>query len=164
MFYRSPEGGRYYIGTPFLYNGTNYTKYGATHDKFMELGFTIVNPQQRPNDKYYIVSGPDLGGYYSSTPRDLAQLKVYGIADAKRQAFERLRGTDWYVIRLLELGTTDPVASLIPTDVTFYRAAIRAYSNQLCDLIYNAQTLDELIEIESNTQWPELNESIAQYS
>ena len=164
MFYRSPEGGRYTIGTPFSYNGTDYTMYGATHDKFMELGFTIVTVGQRPNDKYYIVSGPDLGGNYSSTPRDLDQLKVSGIADAKRQAFQRLQGTDWYIIRLLELGTTDPVAALIPTDVSFYRAATRSYSNQLCAQIYDAQTLDELIEIESNAQWPELNESIAQYS
>ena len=64
---------RYYIGTPFDYNERQYTKAGATHDKFIELGFTQVIIQQRPDDRFYIVSGPNAAGEYDSTPRDLKQ-------------------------------------------------------------------------------------------
>ena len=35
---------RYYIGTPFDYNERQYTKAGATHDKFIELGLHAGDP------------------------------------------------------------------------------------------------------------------------
>jgi hypothetical protein len=65
---------RYYVGTPFDYNERQYTKAGATHDKFIELGFTQVIIQQRPDDRFYIVSGPDNEGKYTSTPRELEDI------------------------------------------------------------------------------------------
>ena len=76
MFYLSSEGDRYYLGRAFNYGDSQYSPAGATAETFAELGFTPVVIQQRPDDAYYIVSGPDATGAYSSTPRDLDQLKA----------------------------------------------------------------------------------------
>ena len=76
MFYLDSNNNRYYLGKSFKYGNTNYSTSSATHAKFMELGFTQVIVQQRPDDKYYIVSGPNNTGAYNSTPRDLAELKL----------------------------------------------------------------------------------------
>ena len=43
---------RYTIGRPFEYNGTQYTKTGASHATFISLGFTQVIPQARPDGEY----------------------------------------------------------------------------------------------------------------
>ena len=142
MFYLDPNTNkRYRIGTPFTYNNTAYTKAGATHFKFMELGFTQVIVQQRPDDSYYIVSGPDDTGAYSSTPRDLAELKFNFKLDQKRQANQTLRQTDWYVIRSTELGV---VAAAVPVSISAFRAAYRAASDARCIEIDACTTVQEL--------------------
>ena len=53
-------------------------------------------------------------GTYSATPRDLADLKTQYKLETKQQAFRLIQGTDWYVIRLLELGAA---AAAVPTNV-----------------------------------------------
>ena len=141
MFYTDSNNNRYRIGTPFTYNNTDYTKYGATHAKFMELGFTQVIVQQRPDDSYYIVSGPDATGAYSSTPRDLAELKLNFKLQQKRQAHQTLRQTDWYVIRSTELGV---VAAAVPVSISDFRAAYRAASDARCAEIDACTTVQEL--------------------
>ena len=100
MFYLDTQTNkRYTIGTPFTYGDKQYTKKGATHETFVALGFQQVIPQQRPDDRFYVVSGPAADGSYSSTPRDLAQLKTQYKQETKQQAFQLIQGTDWYVIR-----------------------------------------------------------------
>ena len=59
MFYKDSSNNRYYIGKPFTYNGTSYTKHGATHANFIALGFTQVIVAARPDDRFYVVTGPD---------------------------------------------------------------------------------------------------------
>ena len=172
MFYLDPNTQqRYRIGTPFEYNGVYYTMQGATHAKFIELGFTQVIPQQRPDSRYYIVSGPDATGAYTSTPRPASELKTNFTLEQKRLAHQILRRTDWYVIRLLELGA---VSAPVPEVITTYRAAVRAASDARCAQINAAadtaslETLikapAELYDIETGTYsvnpaalqaWPE---------
>ena len=171
MFYTDSSNNRYRIGKPFTYEGYYYGTALATHAKFMELGFTQVIVQQRPDDKYYIVVGPDNTGAYSSTPRDLAELKLYFKVQQKRQAHQILRQTDWYVIRSTELGV---VAAAVPVALSDFRAAYRAASDARCAQIdacttvqeletlmkAPAQLYDELTETYSVnpaalTQWPE---------
>ena len=171
MFYIDSNGKRYTIGRPFTYNNTDYTRYGATHEKFIELGFTQVIPQQRPDDKYYIVSGPDNTGAYTSTPRSVSELKTNFALEQKRLAHNLIRRTDWYVIRLLELGA---VQAPVPTVVTTYRAAVRSVADARCAQINAAadtatlETLmkapEELYDAETETfsvnpaalqKWPE---------
>ena len=142
MFYLDPQTNkRYRISTPFTYNERNYTKAGATHEKFIELGFTQVVIQPRPDDRFYIVSGPDNTGAYSSTPRDLDQLKTNFIDQDRQTARQLLSDTDWYIIRLLE------VQSALPAGISTKRADIRAAQNTREQEINAATTVDELKQL-----------------
>ena len=172
MFYLDPNTNkRYRIGTPFEYNGIGYGTLSATHDTFMSLGFTQVIVQQRPDSQYYVVSGPDSTGAYSSTPRNLADLKLNFKLQQKRTAHQTLRNTDWYVIRSMELGV---VAAAVPVSISDFRTAYRAAADARCAEIDACTTVEELetlmkapaelynIETETYsvnpaamTQWPE---------
>ena len=137
MFYTDSALKRYYIGKPFEYDGNRYTVAGATHATFMSLGFTQVIPQQRPDSQFYVVSGPDAAGAYSSTPRDLDQLKLNFILRQKQEARSLLSPSDWYVLRAVE-GTPVPAA------YTTYRDSIRTTSDLRCDQINGAASVEEL--------------------
>jgi hypothetical protein len=132
---------RYRIGTPFTYNGIQYTKAGATHAKFISLGFVQVIVQQRPDDRFYVVSGPAADGSYSATERDLAELKTQYIRETKRMAFQMLKATDWYVVRMMELGYNE---SPVPVDVTTFRAAVRSVSDVRCGQIEGMTSVSDL--------------------
>ena len=84
MFYKDSNGNRYTIGRPFTYNNNYYTKAGATHETFISLGFTQVIVAGRPDDQYYVVTGPNIDGQYTSTPRDLDMLKLAQIKKQKQ--------------------------------------------------------------------------------
>ena len=163
MFYLdSQTNTRYRIGTPFTYNGKQYTKAGATHETFMSLGFTQVIIQQRPDDRFYVVSGPDNTGAYTATERDLAELKTQYKLETKQTAFRMISGTDWYVIRLLELGTT---TASVPGEISTYRAAVRTASDARCaeiDACNDVAALEALINAEE-TQFPEAPETGVYY-
>ena len=142
MFYLdSQTGKRYRLGVPFTYADRHYTRTGATHDKFIELGFTQVVVGPRPDDRFYIVSGPDDTGAYIATPRDLNDLKAHFIQEDKQTARQLLSETDWYIIRLLETQTPAPAA--VGTD----RADIRAAQNVREDEINYTTTVEELKQL-----------------
>ena len=141
MFYTDSSNNRYRIGNPFTYEGYYYGTALSTHAKFMELGFTQVIVQQRPDDSYYTVSGPDATGAYSSTPRNLAELKTSFKLQQKRTAHQTLRQSDWYVIRSMELGV---VAAAVPVALSDFRDAYRAASDARCAEIDACTTVQEL--------------------
>ena len=142
MFYLDPNTNkRYRIGTPFEYENYYYGTALATHAKFMELGFNQVIVQQRPDSTYYVVSGPDSAGAYSSTPRNLSELKLNFKAQQKQHAHSTLRQTDWYVIRSTELGV---VAAAVPTAISDFRTAYRAAADARCTEIDSCTTVEEL--------------------
>ena len=142
MFYLDTQTNtRYYLGRAFSYGNKNYLPSGATAEVFESLGFTKVVIQQRPDDRFYIVSGPDSTGAYSSTPRDLVELKTEYIRQAKTTAFQLLEGTDWYIVRQMELGYSE---APVPVDVTTFRAAVRAAATSRCNAIYATTTVEEL--------------------
>ena len=144
MFYVSPEGGRYYLGRAFDYNGLQYTKAGATHDTFIGLGFTQVVPQQRPDDRFYIVSGPNNAGEYSSTPRDLKQLKASFSAEQLNTANGILQRSDFVFIRLAEEGAgTVTVPAALPTQ----RDEVRAVCKGNVKLITDCKSVAKLEEL-----------------
>ena len=143
MFYKDSSNNRYYIGTPFTYNGYYYGKALATAAKFVELGFTLVTVAARPDDRFYIVSGPGNDGTYTSTDRDLAALKTTFKAETKLRAHQLLKGTDWYVLRFIDGGFTD-ADSQIPGDVRTYRSGIRTASGTRCDEIDAVTTVAAL--------------------
>ena len=129
MFYLSPEGTRHTVGKPFTYNGYYYGTALATPAKFTELGFTQVVVGPRPDDKFYVVSGPDNAGQYSSTPRDLTQLKNDFVRQVKTTAYNFLKATDWYIVRQQELGYSE---APVPASVTAFRASIRSAVDAHC--------------------------------
>ena len=142
MFYKVSDGNRYYIGRPFFYNNTHYTKAGATHETFMSLGFTqVVVAQRRPDDHYYVVTGPDLDGQYTSTPRDLDKLKKNQVTKEKQTARSLLNQTDWMVVRAMDVGVA---VAAVPADVSNFRSAIRGVCDARCNAIGSVATVEEL--------------------
>jgi len=107
----------------------------------MSLGFTQVLVAPRPDSRFYTIVGPDSTGQYSTTPRDLATLKTSFKTEQKRNTHQVLRGTDWYVVRLAELGVS---SGAIPTDVTTFRTAYRTAAGTRCDEIDACTTVQEL--------------------
>lgn len=138
MFYLSPEGDRYYPGRAFSYGDYQYSAGAAKHDKFIELGFTAVTIQPRPDDRYFTVVGPDNTGAYTATPRDLDQLKLSLIMQQKQTARKMLAPSDWYIIRTAETGT---LADQLWLD---YRAAVRIQADARCAQIAAVTTVAEL--------------------
>ena len=129
---------KYYEGRAFTYNNRQYTRAGATSAKFTELGFNGVIVGARPDDRFYIVSGPDLTGAYSTTARDLDDLKENFVREQKLNARRILAITDWLVVRLAENGNALPAA------VETFRDNVRTVSDDNCTLIYAAADIAAL--------------------
>ena len=145
------EGRRYYVGVPFTYNEINYTRAGATDETFTALGFTQVNIQPRPDDRYYIInSDPKDDGSWDATPRDIEQLKEAEVQQVNTTEGSLLGSTDWYYIRNLETGKA------IPDHITERRAAIRAVADQRVALIDKVTTIEELQQLQL-PEWPNDN-------
>ena len=141
---------RYTENRAFSYGDINYTRQGATSETFTSLGFTPVYVQQRPSDKYYIVSGPNADGSYNATPRDLDQLKESLIDESRATAGQLLTPTDWYYARQAELG--DP--GRVPAEVADFRAAVRVVHEGRKTAINACADVDELQALELPA-WPE---------
>ena len=151
MFYLDTNTNkRYTIGRPFEYNGVTYTKVGASHDTFISLGFTQVIPAPRPDARFYVVSGPAADGSYSSTERDLNQLKLNFILEQKNMARQMMSGSDWYILRRLEMGLDSNAA--VPAAITSFRADMRQAADNRCSQINSCPdvaTLEALMKAPS---------------
>ena len=141
MFYKDSDGNRYRIGKPFTYQGYYYGTALATYDQFMELGFTQVIVAPRPDSTYYVVTGPDLDGQYTATPRNLDKLKENQVKKEKQIANEILSPTDWMVIRAMDVGVA---VAAVPDNVSNFRSAIRGVCDARCNAIGSAVTVEEL--------------------
>ena len=140
MFYLDPQTNtRYQLNRPFTYNSIQYTRAGATHETFQSLGFTQVVVGARPDDRFYIVSGPDNAGQYSATPRDVVQLKASYIIEAKRQAYQILSRTDWMIIKGIEVQTF-----AVSPEVSVFRQTVRNLSDVRCNMITATTNVEEL--------------------
>jgi hypothetical protein len=161
MFYLDSNNNKYYIGKPFSYNNINYSRYGATHEVFIGLGFTQVVIAPRPDDRFYSVTGPGLDGQYTAEERDLTELKNRFIREVKTIAFTLLKGTDWYIVRQQELGYSE---SPVPQAVTDFRAAVRALATSRCDAIDATTSVDELKTLlEDPAEFPETPDEVTTY-
>ena len=141
MFYKDSDGNRYRIGKPFTYQGYAYGTALANHPKFMELGFTQVIVAPRPDARYYTVTGPDINGQYTSTPRNLDQLKENQVNKEKQVAKQVLSQTDWMVIRAMDVGVA---GAAVPADVSNFRSAIRGVCDARCNAIGSTVSVEEL--------------------
>ena len=130
---------RYTVGRPFTgADGTQYTKKGATPETFKALGFQEVTIDERPDDRYYIVSGPDDYGHYTATPRDHVELVASLIAQENQTANSLLASSDWMVIRQVETGTP------VPPEYLAYRHDVRNVCGQRQALEMSTHSTQEL--------------------
>ena len=120
----SKTGVRYTLGRPFSYGDINYTKQGATAETFKSLGFKEVQIQPRPDDAFYVISGPDDSGAYNATPRDHGELVEGYVRQQADTCHSLLSGSDWMVVRKDEVGKS------IPADWETYRKEVRATCDQ----------------------------------
>ena len=171
MFYTDPELKRYYIGKPFEYGGNRYTVAGATHATFMSLGFKQVIPQARPDGAYYIVSGPDATGQYTSTPRELEDSTdpdgnvVHGLKWSKKeqswQRSEKLLGiTDWWITYQTEYDQA-PVNPETCKKMEEYRALVRFVQltrEQMIDACSDVDELKALMEAPTEIRDPDTDD------
>ena len=131
-FFIDGNGKRYSLGVAQVtINDRIYVR--PTASTYIDAGLTEVVIGTRPDDRFYIVTGPDNTGTYSSTPREIDDVTTDGettlglksqfIAKQKDSANKLLSPTDWYVTRKIEIGTEVPVA------IATFRTAVRA----VCD-------------------------------
>ena len=153
---------RYYEGRAFSYGDINYTKAGATPETFAGLGFVQVQIEARPDDRFYIVSGPDDTGAYNSTPRELNDTTdaegdtVYGLKHSYKTqqlqtARQLLTGSDWYAIREFENATP------VPTEWANYRASVRTTASTRwneVDAVTTVEELEDLVKAPEEVQDP----------
>ena len=84
-------------------------------------------------------------------------LKTQWTTKVKSQAYGLLQDTDWYVIRNAEAGAD------IPSDVSDYRSAVRAYSNYLEGQVTAVTSFPEFVTLVEGAEdtpsafssWPE---------
>ena len=129
---------RYYPGRAFVYGDMQYTTKGATPETFTSLGFVEVPIQERPDDNFYFVTGPDDSGAYTSTPRDHTELVENWVIQENQTCNQILSGSDWMVTRKEETGTP------IPDDYVTYRADVRSTCGLRQQAEMETQTTQEL--------------------
>lgn len=163
---------RYNEGRAFSYgegeDRINYTAAGATPETFASLGFVLVNIQPRPDDRFYIVSGPDDTGAYTAIPRELDDEPVIDpktgkpmVDDKGNPVIQRglksqweeqqrqtthsvLDNTDWYVTRKADIGVE------IPADIQQFRDNMRLTCGLREDQISQVTTVEQLEALVTN--------------
>lgn len=137
----------------FTKNGTQYPRnwlINASSEEKAAIGIEWLNDDRpKKNERYYRIRGRR--GDWTVEPRDLDELKAEAVAATKKHAANRLSDTDWYVIRKMDSG------AVIPEDVVEFRAATRAYSNEL-EATINATDFEGIQKIEE--EWPKSTEEI----
>ena len=129
---------RYFLARPFVYGDMQYTSKGATPETFASLGFVEVPIQERPDDQFYIVTGPDDTGAYTSVPRDHVELVENWVISENQQCNSILSGSDWMVTRKDETGTE------IPPDYVTFRAECRSTCGLWQQSLMETTTTQEL--------------------
>ena len=93
-------------------------------------------------EPYYI---DENGNQVWNIPNDLDQLKQAYIDTVKWQAWNKLRETDWVIVKCAELGLNP---SEVYPDIVNQRQQIRDWSDQKEEEINNATSVEELLQID----------------
>lgn len=139
------------LDTPFEHDGTSFPSNWlrlATPEERAAIGITEVVEQPRPDDRFYWVSGPNLDGSWTSTPKDLDGLKKTWTAQFKQTAYSMLLPSDWLIIRKQENNTD------IPADWTTYREAVRTTTALAISDMEATTDIEAFIASVSSVQWP----------
>jgi hypothetical protein len=151
----------------FTYNEVQYPENWialSTPEERQALGIQEFEEQQRPDDRFYIVT--DNGdGTYSTIAKDLEDgdeyvdlrgvtrrvqgLKSHWVAQIKDTANKMLQPTDWMVWRKFERSIEIPEAAALK------RAAILAEAARLEEAIEVCTTVEELVGVLAAQNWGE---------
>ena len=150
MRYKLPDGQKITINQPFTYDGTSYPSNwlaSATQEQKDALGMTVVQEYERPNDQFYWVTENE-NGSFTSTPKDLADLKKHWTKYFQMIAYNTLAQTDWMVIRKAERNVD------IPAETTTYRQAVITEVTRLVTAIDGCTDVPSLITVVMAQNWP----------
>ena len=150
FFYNSTSGHRHYPAKKQLeVDGRIYVN--PTAAVLADLGYEEVTVAERPDDRFYIISGPDNAGAYTSTERALEDsgsgddlvkgLRSQYLDQQKANANAALAATDWYVVREAETATA------IPAAITTFRAEVRTVCAANEALITGAADFDAFVAL-----------------
>jgi len=149
MRYKLPDGQKITINQPFTYDGTSYSSNwlaSATQEQKDALGMTVVQEYERPNDQFYWVTENE-DGLFTSTPKDLADLKKHWTEYFQMIAHNTLAQTDWMVIRKVERSVD------IPEATATYRASVITECTRLVTAIEACADVPALIEVVTTQNW-----------
>ena len=135
--YKDPE---YYVNASEQYNFAN-------NQVTKSWGTATAKPLE---DSFYTQEDSDDG--LMSSDNSVGDLKIQGlktikIEDIKKQASNLLSPTDWYVIKATEVADYS-----VPSNVTTFRANVRAKSNEMETSINGASDVDALQALFTYTQ------------
>jgi len=138
------------IDQPFTIGDTNYPPNWlreSTPEMREALGIVEITWGPRPDDRFYWVQ-ENMDGTYTTSPKDLTQLKATFTAQVDQTAYSLLLPTDWMIVRKAETNVA------VPDATTTYRAAVRAGALANRTAIANAPNVEELITAVSSLTWP----------
>jgi len=144
------NGQRLNLDQPFTIEDTNYPPNWlreSTPEMREALGIVEITWGSRPDDRFYWVQ-ENMDGTYTTSPKDLTQLKATFTAQVDQTAYSLLFPTDWMIVRKAETNVA------VPDATTTYRAAVRADALANRTAISNATTVEELITVVSSFTWP----------
>ena len=153
MFYATKQNKYIVEGTAFELDGVQYPAVWlnqATPEQKAAIGLQeVVNTNSPADDRFYWVS-ENLDGAkrtYTNTPKDLDTLKETCVQQIKNTVYTLLQPTDYIDIRNLR----DPNYKI---DWMLWRESIRQTSENTTINISRVKTVDELINIVTNIDWP----------
>lgn len=137
------------VGVPFTHNEIQYPANWlnlSTPEEKEAIGITEIAVQPRPDDRYYWVT--DNGdGTYTTTPKDLVQLKDNQTKQVNATVFSILQPTDYIDARNLRDPSYKP-------EWIVWRASVVDTGRAAKVAINACETVDDLIRLEA-TQWPQ---------
>ena len=144
------KNGSQFKDNGFKHNNVQYpANYAAQHrDEWEKLGITEVIPEPQPDPRWSVSTMDWKTGKWTSTPRDLGEVKKRLVREAKQRAFSLLAPSDWRAIK--EAETDEPIAE----DWMEYRGAVRDRCNEIEEAVEKAADLDALKALDTSS-WPE---------
>jgi len=145
------------IGRSFTANGVTYPSnwlQKSTEAEKTALGITWEDDPVRADDRFYWNGDINLPKALEDKAEENGSttegLKTVHTKQVKHTAGTLLNPTDWYITRKAEVGTE------VPANVVTYRSAVRTECDRLEAAISATTSVEDLINILSTTNWPEL--------
>lgn len=149
--------GRSFIDDNGVKHPASWGAYGASYKT--SIGLVEVAVEAKPDERFYWVSGPDITGAYTSTPRELEDrnevdengdplldedgvqivtpgLKSQWIARTKETQGGLLSQTDWAYVRKMDTNIA------VPAEIQTYRDEVRLAAAAIEDQISQCTDLD----------------------